>query len=190
MQVANVNLPIIVTGRHVDITDAIRQHAVKKIEGLHLDYPRIIEAQVILDIQKFRHLAEVILHCANHITIEASAETQDMYSALDEVTAKIAQQMRKYKSKIMRSHRPRRGEVRHVDEQVLSAEPMEHHEAAEPDVIQTERYPVKPMFVDEAVLQLEMSTQQFVVFLNAKSEKINVLFRRKTGDFGLIEPVF
>jgi putative sigma-54 modulation protein len=190
MQTANVNLPIKVTGRHVSITDAIRQYAVKKIEGLHLDYPRIIEAQVILDVQKIRQIAEVILHCANHITIEASSDTTDMYASIDEVAAKIGQQMRKYKTKLMRQHRPRRGEIKHVEEQILSALPMEHHEEAEPDVIHTERYPVKPMFVDEAVLQLEMSSRQFVVFLNAKTEKVNVLYRRKAGDFGLIEPVY
>ncbi len=57
-------------------------------------------------------------------------------------------------------------------------------------MIKTERYPVKPMFVDEAVLQIEMSNRQFVVFLNAKSEKINILYRRKEGGFGLIEPSF
>src|SRR5207247_8391072 len=118
------------------------------------------------------------------------AETSDMYAWIDEVMAKTARQMRKYKTKIMRNHRPRRGEVVHIEEQVLSAAPMEHHEEAEPDVIHTERYPVKPMFVDEAVLQLEMSSRQFVVFLNAKTEKVNVLYRRKAGDFGLIEPVY
>jgi len=58
-------------------------------------------------------------------------------------------------------------------------------------VVPTEKYPVKPMFVDEAVLQLQMNTaQQFVVFLNAKSEKVNVLYRRKQGNFGVIEPAF
>ena len=98
--------------------------------------------------------------------------------------------MRKYKTKIMRQHRPRRGEVTHVEEQVLSALPMEEHEEAEPAVIQTESYPVKPMYVDEAVLQLEMSSRQFVVFLNAKTEKVSVLYRRNSGDFGLIEPTF
>ena len=59
-----------------------------------------------------------------------------------------------------------------------------------PEIVKTERYPVKPMFVDEAVLQIEMSNRQFVVFLNAKTEKINVLHRRKDGGFGLMEPVF
>ena len=63
-----------------------------------------------------------------------------------------------------------------------SEEPREHA------VVRTERLPVKPMFVDEAVLQLEMSHRQFLVFLNARSARVNVLYRRKSGDFGLIEP--
>jgi len=190
MQIANVNLPIQVTGRHVSVTEPMKDYAIKKVEGLHLDYPRIIEAQVILDVQKYRHIAEVILFCANHITIEADAETTDMYASIDQVMDKIARQMRKYKTRIMRQHRPRKGEVRHVEEQVLSLEGFEDHEEAEPSVIQTEKYPVKPMYIDEAVLQLEMSNRQFVVFHNPKTDRVNVLYRRKDAGFGLIEPVF
>ena len=191
MQTENINVPVKVTGRHVSITEAIKDYAHKKVENLHLDYPRIIEAHVILDVEKHRHFAEVILHCNNHITIEASHECDDMYASIDGVIDKIAQQMRKYKTKILRNHRPR-GFVKHFDEHVFAplnaafAEVEEH----EPEVIKTERYAVKPMFVDEAVLQIEMSTRQFVVFLNAKSEKINVLYRRKDGGFGLMEPTF
>lgn len=190
MQTANVNLPIKVTGRHVSITAAIKDYAVKKVEGLHLDYPKIIEALVILNVEKYRQSAEIVLVCGNHIAIEASSETDDMYASIDQVIAKIAQQMRKYKTKIMRQHRPRRQSVRHIEEQVLSIDGFDDHEESEPTVIHSEKYPVKPMFVDEAVLQLEMSSRQFVVFLNAKSEKVNVLYRRKGQDFGLIEPVF
>ena len=61
---------------------------------------------------------------------------------------------------------------------------------AQPTVVQTERYPVKPMYVDEAVLQMEMSPRQFVVFLNAQTQKINILHRRKDGSYGLMEPTF
>jgi len=191
MQTANINLPVKVTGRHLSITDAIKDYAGKKVEGLHLDYPRIIEAHVILDVEKYRHHAEVILVCGNHITIEASAVTSDMYASIDQSVAKIAQQMRKYKTKIMRQHRPRHQKVHHIEEQVLSIdESFEELEGSEPSVVHTERYPVKPMFVDEAVLQLEMSSRQFIVFLNAKTEKVSVLYRRKDDDFGLIEPAF
>ncbi len=127
MQVANKNLPIKVTGRHVTVTDPIKEYALKKVEGVHLDYPRIIEAQVILDVQKYRQTAEVILHCCNHITIEASVETDDLYASIDQALDKIAQQMRKYKTKIMRQHRPRRQEVTHIEEQVFSSEGLDVH---------------------------------------------------------------
>ena len=108
MQVANVNVPVRITGRHVQATEAIKRYAESKIDNLHLDYPRIIEAHVILDVVKHRHRAEIILHCANHITIEADVECEDMYAAIDGVIAKITRQMRKYKTKMLRSHRPRR----------------------------------------------------------------------------------
>ena len=191
MQIANVNVPVQITGRHVQATEAIKRYAESKIDNLHLDYPRIIEAHVILDIEKYRQIVEIILHCSNHITIEATAETTDMYASIDQAVDKIAQQMRKYKTKILRTHRPRRQEIRHFDEQVLSV-PLDFEEQAEaePTIIQTERYPVKPMYVDEAVLQMEMSKRQFVVFMNAKTEKINILHRRKDGSYGLMEPVF
>ncbi len=191
MQTENINVPVKVTGRHVSITEAIKDYAHKKVDNLHLDYPRIIEAHVILDVEKHRHFAEVILHCNNHITIEASHECDDMYASIDGVIDKIAQQMRKYKTKILRNHRPR-GFVKHFDEHVFAPlnEAFAEIEEHEPEVIKTERYAVKPMFLDEAVLQIEMSTRQFVVFLNAKSEKINVLYRRKDGGFGLMEPTF
>jgi len=192
MQVANANPEIKVTGRHVAVTDAIVDYARKKVEGLHLDYPRIIDAQVIVDVEKYRHIAEVVLHCSNHITIDASAETGDLYASIDEAIGKIAQQMRKHKTRIMRQHRPRRGQVRVVEEHILADEiPAETDNDEEPLVVRTEKYPVKPMFVDEAVLQLQMNTsQQFVVFLNARTEKVNVLYRRKQGNFGVIEPGF
>jgi putative sigma-54 modulation protein len=192
MQVANANPEIKVTGRHVAVTEPIVDYARKKVESLHLDYPRIIDAQVILDVEKYRHIAEVVLHCSNHITIDASAETSDLYASIDEAVGKIAQQMRKHKTKIMRQHRPRRAQIRHLEAQILADETAEEaDDGVEPLVVPTEKYPVKPMFVDEAVLQLQMNTaQQFVVFLNAKSEKVNVLYRRKQGNFGVIEPAF
>jgi putative sigma-54 modulation protein len=192
MQVANANPEIKVTGRHVAVTDAIVEYARKKVDSLHLDYPRIIEAQIILDVEKYRHIAEVVLRCTNHITIDASAETSDLYASIDEAVGKIAQQMRKHKTRILRQHRPRRAQIRHLEAQIIADEVNEEEDhEAEPLVVRTEKYPVKPMFVDEAVLQLQMNTaQQFVVFLNAKSEKVNVLYRRKQGNFGVIEPTF
>ena len=191
MQTSNINVPVRVTGRHLSITEPIKDYVHQKLEHIHLDYPRIIEAHVILDVEKHRHFAEMILHCNNHITIEASHECADLYAAVDGVVAKITQQMRKYKTKILRNHRPRGQDIRHLEEHVLHIEEGFHEIAeSEPTVLKTERYEVKPMFVDEAVLQIEMSNRQFVVFQNARSEKVNILYRRKDGALGLIEPTF
>ena len=203
MQIANSHPHVTVTGRHLAVTAAINDYAQKKIESLHLDYPRIIEAHVILEVDKYRHRAEVVLICANHITIEASEECTDLYCSLDQVAGKVARQMRKYKTRMMKQHRPHRNAtVRYLEEQVYSADAFEdlegdvvtapgyHERAAEPEVVKTEKYPVKPMYVDEAVLQMQMSSRQFVVFLNAKTDKVSVLYRRKKGDYGLIEPSF
>lgn len=191
MQTVNAHPPVKVTGRHLQITAAINDYVTKKIESLHLDYPKIIEAHVILEVEKYRHSAEVVLVCSNHITIEACEETDDMYAAIDAVVDKVARQMRKYKTRLMRNHRPRKDMVQHLEEHILESEPVElngEEDGAHHPVVRTERYEVKPMFVDEAVLQLEMSHRQFLVFLNPRSSRMNVLYRRKSGDFGLIEP--
>ena len=191
MITANAHPPVRLTGRHVTITPAINDYVTRKIESLHLDYPKIIEAHVILEVEKYRHSAEVILVCSNHITIEACEETDDMYAAIDAVVDKIARRMRKYKTRLMKKHRPRHDIIHHLEEHVLEPEPVElddEEDGAHHPVVRTERHPVKPMFIDEAVLQLEMSHRQFIVFLNARNSRVNVIYRRKSGDFGLIDP--
>ena len=180
-------MQIHVTGRHVSVTEAIKDYAQKKIENIGIDFPRILDVHVILDVEKHRHTAEVILHCGNHIVIEARTESDDLYASIDEVVAKAMRQLRKAKTKIQR-HVQRNAQAYEVDLHVLSPLEDEHEEHTEPEVVMTEKFAVKPMFVDEAVLQLQISSRHFLVFLNAKTEKVNVLYRRKTGNFGLIEP--
>ena len=199
MQTKNVNLPITVTGRHVSITEAIREHATKKLENIHLDYPKIIEAKVILDVQNYRHIAEIILYCANHITIEATTETDDMYASIDATVSKIARQMRKFKTRMLKNHRPRKGTVRHLEERVFSSriahedhaeeEAPEEPEALEPVIVHKENYRIRPLYKDEAIMDLELSERPFIIFHNQTTDKLTVLYRRKDGDYGVIEPV-
>ncbi len=202
MQTQNVNVLITVTGRHVDITDAMREYAEKKVEGLHLDYPKIIEAKVILDVQPHhnRHIAEIILFCANHITIEAHSETHDMYASIDETIGKIARRMRKYKTRLLRKHRPRKNDAIHhlseavfpgafLDGEVPESETEEaSEEDVEPVIVHKENYRIRPLYQDEAMVEMELSEKPFVVFRNAKTDKLSVLYRRKDGDYGMIEP--
>ncbi len=191
MQKHNVNLPIIVTARHMEVTDAIRDYAHKKIEGLHLDYPRIIEAKVVLDVQTHhRHFAEIILFCADHIVIEVKSVTEDIYASIDESISKIARRMRKYKTRLLKSHRPRKEtSIRHIEEQVFHQEVLHtEDEHIEPAYVHKEKYKIRPLYADEAIMDLEISDRPFVIFHNQKTHKLALLFRRKDGDYGLIEP--
>ncbi len=191
MQVTNVNLPITVTGRHVSVTEAMRDHAQKKVAGLHLDYPKIIEAKVILNVESDRHIAEVILFCANHIVIEADSTSNDMYASIDETMSKIARRMRKHKTRMLKSHRPKRQkEMRHLEEAVflpeLPAEPEEEHE---PVLIHKEKYKIKHLFSDEAIMDMEMNEKPFLVYHDAKADRLSIIYRREDGDYGMIAPV-
>lgn len=188
MQTANVNLPITVTVRHEHVTEALREHAQKKIEGLHLDYPRIIEAKVILDVQKNRHTAEIILFCANHITIEAHTETKDMYVSLDETIEKIARRMRKHKTRLMKKHRPHRNEsIRYLDERHFNEDVLDHPEESlhdpEPFIVHKDNYKVKTMFKEDAIMELELSDRPFVLYKSARRGCLTIVYRRKDGEY-------
>lgn len=190
MQTSNAKVKITVTGRHVKITEPMREYATKKLESLHLDYPKIIEAKVILDVPNGRRQkAEIILFCANHITIEAASETDDLYASIDETISKIARRMRKHKTRLLKSHRPRTQKIREVEEQIFAAAFPESDEAeVESLIIHEENYRIRPMFPDEAIMEMELSERSFIVFHNAKSDRLGILFRRKDGDYGMIEP--
>ena len=191
MQVHNVNLPIIVTGRHLEVTEAIRSYAQKKVEGLHLDYPRIIEAKVVLDVQNHHlHTAEIILFCANHIVIDVKSTTADIYASIDESISKISRRMRKYKTRLLKNHRPRvNGSIRHLEEKVFHQTALETEaDTIEHSYVHREQFRVRPLYPDEAIMDLEMSERPFVCFHNQQTHKLAIVFRRADGEYGLIEP--
>ena len=96
--------PVTITARHMDLTDAIRDYAEKKIRGLHFGYPRVVEAKVILDSQPHGHIAEVVIFGVNHVTLEAETEHADLYAAIDLTAEKIERQMRKEKTRMLKRH--------------------------------------------------------------------------------------
>ncbi|MGI8603279.1 MAG: ribosome hibernation-promoting factor, HPF/YfiA family [Verrucomicrobiales bacterium] len=193
MQTHNVNLPVNITARHMNVTDALRDYVVRKIEGLRLDHPRIIEAKAILDFHQHHHrqLCEIILYCANHITIDASSESvEDLYAAIDETIAKIARRMRKHKTRLQRHARARHNQsIRHFTEHVFETDVLDKHaEEVEPLLIHPEPHKVKPLFPDEAIMELELSDRPFVLFHNQKTDKLCLIYRRKDGDYGMVVP--
>lgn len=194
MQIANADPAINIVVRNEEITDAIREFVKKKIGTLHLDYPKIIEARAVLDVQKNRHVAEIILFCANHITIDASTEGPDMYAAIDETISKIARRMRKHKTRLLKKHRPKPEQtIKQLDEKVfasniLDTHPEEATEDPEPMIIHREGQKLKTLYKEEAIMELELSDKPFVVYTNARRNVLQIVYRRSDGDYAIIEP--
>jgi len=191
MQTENVNLPINVTVRHESVTDSLRDYAQKKIEGLHLDYPRIIEAKAILDVQKNRHIAEILLFCANHIVIEAHTEGPDMYAAIDETISKIARRMRKQKTRLLKKKRPHRNEsIRYLDESYFDETALDHPEESEQDpepfIVHNDRFQLRTMYKEDAVMELELTQRPFVLYKSARRDCLTILYRRKDGEYAAV----
>ena len=194
MQTQNVNPHIIVTVRHEDITDSLREYAESKIEGIHLDYPRIIEAKAILDVQgNKRHKAEVILFCANHIVIDASSETDDMYKSIDETVHKIARRMRKHKTRLLKKHRPKPEDtIKYVDERVYAADVLDTHpeeaeEDPEPFFVHKEQFRLRTLYKEEAIMELDLTDRPFVMFKNARRGVTSIVWKKNDGDYGMVD---
>lgn len=181
-------MQVTVTFRHVDPTPALRTYAEGKLTRVVKKYLRRPgDAHVILAVSKTRHMAEITLQ-ADHVSLFAKEVTTDLYSAIDLAVEKLEHQAQKLKAR-RKEHKGQSG-ARTAAPPATKAAPGQ----AEPargkrrGVIRTRRVSAKPMAVDEAVEQLSGSQEEFLVFTNAATQLLSVLYRRKDGNFGLIEP--
>jgi len=172
------------TGRQIEVSPALRKAAQERLDKLEkfLDDPT--EAHVILAVEKRRHRVEVVVH-GRHLTLTAAGETSDMYSTLSLVAERLERQARKHreKLKVETKRRGARNSPRRVSP-ATAATPA----ADVPRVVRVNSASLKPMSVDEALLQVTGTKREFLVFRNAASHRVSVLYRRKDGNFGLIEP--
>jgi putative sigma-54 modulation protein len=170
-------MQIMVTFRRVEPTEGLRQYAEEKMRRVHKYLRRPIDAHVILSVLKHRHIAEVQVS-ANHLNITATEETDDLYSAIDLAMSKLERQIKKRVAKV-KDHKGADATA------AASAAPANGPGGS---LIRTERVALKPMSVEEAVLHLRMRKNDFLLFQNAATETVNVIYRRKDGSYGLIEP--
>jgi putative sigma-54 modulation protein len=193
-------MQVSVTFRHIEATAALREHAERRVERIAKYVHRPIDAHVILSVSKRRHVAEIVFN-ADRTTLSAKEETGDLYSAIDVAADKVEQQARKHTSKL-KSHKgptrtasPRRaaaplpptaatGPGLRMD--VIRADTFQRRNG--PDVIKSTRLPVKPMSVEEAVMQMDLMGNEFLVFRDAATDVLSVVYRRKDGNYGLIAP--
>lgn len=168
---------IIINCRQMDLTRNLKDYAEGKISKFSKYLNNITEANVILSVEKYRHKAEVHLK-VNGSLLQAESITGEMYSSIDEVMEKLARQVRKYKEKIV-SQRKNKGKSTVTPE---STETI-------PLIIKNKSVDIKPMGVEEAAMQMDLLDNNFLIFTNASSGTINVLYKRTDGNFGLIEPI-
>ncbi|MCA1743357.1 MAG: ribosome hibernation-promoting factor, HPF/YfiA family [Desulfonatronovibrio sp.] len=167
-------------------SEHLKKYARERFEKLskYLSESDAAELQVNLEVEKFRHIAEVIL-TAKDMHISATEETEDMYSTVDLSLDKVEAQLRKQRDKVKDKKRKIREKQVRMD--VINFGPVESGKR-EQRIVETDHYEPKPMDIEEAAMQLESLNYDFLVFLNAETERVNVVYRRKNGDFGFIDP--
>lgn len=175
-------MKVLVRGRNVDVTDALKEYVEKRVGKLGKFLDGAYEATVILMVEGDSHKVEVTVPF-NGMILRGEEATGDMYSSIDLIVDKLEKQIEKYKGKLGR----RRGAG---DSKVYAEQPRPVSDDDEPQVVKTKRFAIKPMPVDEAVMQMNLLGHSFFVFSNAETEQVNVVYKRKDGKYGLIEPEF
>lgn len=172
-----------VRGRNIEVTSALKEYVKKRVGKLDKYIDNLGDAQVTMTVEKDSHRVEVTIPI-NGMILRGEETTGDMYASIDLVVEKLEKQIGKYKGKLQK-----RG-VRYLDQRVPAVSEEDAPEEDTPRLVRTKRFAIKPMTVDEAVLQMNLLGHNFFVFSNAETEQVNVVYRRKDGNYGLIEPEF
>lgn len=173
------------TGRHFDVTPAIKKHAKEQLEKVEkvFDFDSQGKAHVILEVEKHRHIAEILFRWRDQ-EFAGKAETTDMYTALTQAAVKLERQLLKLKGKKTTQKRQASSTAVAAPSSVPPVTPAPN----EPRIIRSRRYAVKPLTPEEAMMEVKESVDQFLVFRDAETNQIGVIYKRKDGNYGLIEP--
>ena len=195
-----------VTFRHMEATDALKNYAKERMERIRKYFPDPIAVHVVMSTERgYNHRVDVTMQLHNGLTVAGHEATENMYSSLDLVAAKIERQVRKYKDKL-RTHKAKTALApvdwsHSVVSEVPAASPLEAEVEADkmeveeesspakptPTVVKTEKLQASPMTVEEAIMQLNLLHKQFLVFAHSETGAINVVYRRDDDSYGLIE---
>ncbi len=185
-------MQMIVKGKNLEMTEALRSYAEEKISKLGRYLEKVIKTEIELFVEKNPKIAnsqcvEVTVFTSGPV-IRARECAADMYQAIDLVYEKLERQVKKlHGRRIDRSHNARHN---HGNRQAAPPEVMEEEEepSLEAKIVKTKSFPLKPMTPEEAALQMDLVGHDFFVFINADTDRTSVVYRRKDGNYGLIEP--
>ncbi|WP_040210652.1 ribosome hibernation-promoting factor, HPF/YfiA family [Clostridium polynesiense] len=178
-------MKVTVIAKNIQLTNALKEAVEKKISKLSKYFNSDVEAKATLSVQKNRQIVEVTIPF-NGIILRGEENTEDMYTSIDLVEEKLERQIRKQKTKLAR--RQTGDSLRFSAIENIKEDEFEEEEQSK--IVKTKRFAIKPMNEDEALLQMELLGHSFFVFSNAETGDVNVLYKRKDGDYGLIEPEY
>lgn len=171
---------ISISGKNLEVSEYMRDVAIKKLSKLERFFPQDTDVQVTLSVEKNRHIVEVTIPHEGRI-IRGEEISGDMYASMDNVLDKLEKQIVKHRTSLRKDLR--------VDAFAPEPDDYEDEEDNAPQIVRVKRFDIKPMSEEEAMLQMELLGHSFYVFQNAETNRLNVLYARKDGNYGLIEPI-
>jgi len=184
-------MQLIIRGHGTDVTAPLRDYAEKKIGKLEEYFGNIQKAEVTLDVRKienqFRNqVAEVTVWMAGKI-VRATDGASDMYAAIDQVFQKVERQIEKHKEKLVHESRRTSEKVKGKIREMFK-ENIKPKEPVGPVIVKVKRFALTPISPEEAAQEMETLGHDFFMFLNSKTNEVNTIYRRSSGNYGLIEP--
>ncbi len=175
-------MKIIITGKNLEVSDGLRRAVEEKIGKLERYFSEDTIAKVTLSVEKDRQKIEVTIPVKGNI-IRSEQVSSDMYVSIDLVQEIIERQLKKYKKKLI----DKKQNAVSFSDAFLERE-REEEDEEEVKIVRTKQFDIKPMFPEDACVQMELLGHDFYVFCNAETEQVNVVYKRKGGTYGLIEP--
>ena len=173
-----------ISGKNIDVTEGLKQAIYDKLGRLEKFFAKDTNAQVTLSVEKERQKIEVTIPMKGHI-VRAEQVSDDMYVSIDMVVEIIERQVTRYKKKIIDKEQ----DAAYFNDRFLEDE-TDMAEEDEIKIIRSKRFAVKPMYPEDACIQMELLGHNFFVFRNAETDEVNVVYKRKGSTYGLIEPEF
>ena len=176
-------MKFIIIGKNIDVTPGLREAVENKLGKLERYFTPDTEIHVTLSVQKGQQKIEVTIPVKGGI-IRSEEKSSDMYVSIDLVEEIIERQLRKYKNKLVAKHQ----EDGNFKQEFFDASTPE--DDSEIKIVRTKRFGIKPMYPEDACVQMDLLGHDFFVFCNAETDEVNVVYKRKNGAYGLIEPEF
>lgn len=193
---------IMVTARHMAITEAMKQHAIDKLGKIDRFHARISEVVVTMDVQRELNKVDIVLK-VNNVRVKSHAAANDMYVAIDMAVDKLQSQLRKYKTRLAEHQargvsevdmivnvlRPSADDVKDVNEEIDEENARRLTATYQPHkIVKQEIHALKTLTYQEAIMKMELSGDQFLLFRHEEDMKLKLIYRRNDGNFGIMEP--